>query len=219
MPGTLPLDPSGPRAYVAIQRSPTMSHSIRAEHPAFQGFSSSVNDAITQIPTGFQLQLTEAAAQYLKLRWKLEMSLRLGERAPITTSHTILDTRMKEELQRIAVSLAEAALNHRECDGFQMHWRNYYVPCLVRVSWDIAAYSYAVGGQDGGSPRKEESLRNAYPPIDAVVDVNTTIVDRSGKLLAWLMPELISESFQVRRISSVHSATTFSILHRTKHLC
>jgi hypothetical protein len=101
-----------------------MSRSIRAEHPAFQGFSQSVDDAITPIPPGFQLEITEAAAQYLRLRWKLEMSIRLKEAAPETPVHTILGTRMKEELQHIAVSLAEAALNSRLCDVVLMHLRS-----------------------------------------------------------------------------------------------
>jgi hypothetical protein len=98
-----------------------MSHSIHAEHPAFQAFRPSVDDATTPIPTEFQLQLTEAASQYLRLRWKLEMAIQLNEPAPPTPAHTILGTGMKEELRHIAVSLAEAALNRRERNIVLMH--------------------------------------------------------------------------------------------------
>jgi hypothetical protein len=91
-----------------------MPHYTRADHPAFRGFTDSVHDAVTQIPADFQLNLTEAASQFLKLRWKLEMSIRLGEPAPETPVHTILGTALKDELRYIAVSLAEAALHNCE---------------------------------------------------------------------------------------------------------
>jgi hypothetical protein len=75
-----------------------MSHSIHAEHLAFRGLRNSVDDAIEPIPANIQLNVMEAALQYLKLQWKLEMSIRLGEPAPETPVHTILGTWMREEL-------------------------------------------------------------------------------------------------------------------------
>jgi hypothetical protein len=75
----------------------------------------------------------------------------------------------------------------------------------VKVSWDIAAYSYAVGGQDGANRRKEKVLSDSYRPLNAIVSSNTTVVDRSGKILAWLLPELLSAQVRVCPISSVKS--------------
>lgn len=124
--------PSGQRVCGITLRQSTMSCTTRADHPAFMSFSSSVDDAITPIPAEFQLSLTEAASQYLKLRWKLEMSNRLGEPAPEPAVHAILQPRIRDELQHIAVSLAEAALHPCETSAimlppFSYHFDRYSI--------------------------------------------------------------------------------------------
>lgn len=92
-------------------------------HPALSGTQLAIDKAIGKIPEDFQLRLTEAAAQYLNQRWRLELSLKLPQHEEnetinqepklITWSH-ILDQDMLDELQMVALCLAEAATTHRK---------------------------------------------------------------------------------------------------------
>jgi hypothetical protein len=72
----------------------------------------------------------------------------------------------------------------------------------------MKAYSYAVGGQDGGSDEKEEILRNAYKPLDEKISSNTTVTDNEGKVVAWLLPDLLSQRAQVGAVSHVKKSLT-----------
>jgi hypothetical protein len=68
---------NGQRAHITMLPSTTMPHSIPAEHLAFKGFSNSVDDAVTPIPAEFQLNLAEAASQYLIVLGKFGLCLKL----------------------------------------------------------------------------------------------------------------------------------------------
>jgi hypothetical protein len=58
-------------------------------------------------------------------------------------------------------------------------------------------------------------LRNAYRPLDKSVSSSATVVDRSGKILAWLLPDLLSEPLRVCSISHINSTSDFG--HPLKH--
>jgi len=75
----------------------------------------------------------------------------------------------------------------------------------VRTSWQMRAYADAVKGQDGASNEREEQFRNWYPPLDknTAISKNTTITDDEGKIIAWLLPDLLSKRMQVRTSSPV----------------
>jgi hypothetical protein len=69
----------------------------------------------------------------------------------------------------------------------------------------MSAYANAVKGQDGGSNEKEEQFRDVYPPLeeDVAISRNTTITDKEGNILAWLLPDLLSKRIQVCPLSPV----------------
>ena len=69
----------------------------------------------------------------------------------------------------------------------------------------MSAYAEAVKGQHGGSNEREEQFRNWYPPLDqnTAISKNTTITDDEGKIIAWLLPDLLSKRMQVRASSPV----------------
>ncbi|KAI0277264.1 hypothetical protein BC826DRAFT_976659 [Russula brevipes] len=98
----------------------------------------------------------------------------------ITWSH-ILDQDMLDELRMVALCLAEAATTH------------------FRTSWQMRAYADAVKGQHGASNEREEQFRNWYPPLDknTAISKNTTITDDEGKIIAWLLPDLLSKRMQL----------------------
>jgi hypothetical protein len=79
---------------------------------------------------------------------------------------------------------------------------------LGKLSWQMKAYSYAVRGQDGGSAKKEEILRNTYPPLDKNISSNITVTDNEGKVVAWLLPDLLSQRVQVGTVSHVKKSLT-----------
>ncbi|KAI0281503.1 hypothetical protein BC826DRAFT_1141459 [Russula brevipes] len=68
----------------------------------------------------------------------------------------------------------------------------------------MKAYSHAVRGQDGGSNSKEEIFRSGYPPLNRTVSRNCTIVDLKGNIVAWLLPDLLSERMQNIAWESLH---------------
>jgi len=72
----------------------------------------------------------------------------------------------------------------------------------------MKAYSYAVGGQDGASDEKEEIFRNTYKPLDKKISSNTTVTDNEGKIVAWLLPDLLSQRVQVGAVSHVKKSQT-----------
>ena len=53
----------------------------------------------------------------------------------------------------------------------------------------------------GTNAEKEASLKKGYPTLipnkTLVLKTNAIIVDRGGKILAWVLPHLLSEAFQV----------------------
>ncbi|KAI0285539.1 hypothetical protein BC826DRAFT_972990 [Russula brevipes] len=102
----------------------------------------------------------------------------------ITWSH-ILDQDMLDELQMVALCLTEVATTH------------------CQTSWQMSAYAEAVKGQDGGSNEWEEQFRNWYPPLDknTAISKNTTITNDEGKIIAWLLPDLLSKRMQDLAIS------------------
>ena len=69
---------------------------------------------------------------------------------------------------------------------------------LVRTDWDIIAYAQAVGGQDGSRQNREDVLACAYAPLNKAIYCSTTVTDEKGKILAWLLPGLLSRSREVR---------------------
>ena len=90
-------------------------------HPALSGTQLAIDKAIGKIPEDFQLRLTEAAAQYLNQRWRLELSLKLqrpeenemiNQKPKLISWSHLLDQDMLDELQMVALCLAEAATNH-----------------------------------------------------------------------------------------------------------
>jgi hypothetical protein len=92
-------------------------------HPSLLGIELAVDEATTPIPKQFQLRLTEAAAQYLNQRWRAEISLKLNEcketvkmkeKPKAIRASTLLGQDMLDELQMIALCLAEAATTHRK---------------------------------------------------------------------------------------------------------
>ena len=68
---------------------------------------------------------------------------------------------------------------------------------VVLPRFDAKAYSVAVQGQDGADPDKEASLQIPYPVDDISISQPTTIIDKWGKMVAWLLPELLSAERQV----------------------
>lgn len=86
---------------------------------------------------------------------------------------------------------------------------------LGQLNWQMKAYSYAVGGQDGASETKEAILRNAYPPLDKKISSNTTVVDNEGKVVAWLLPDLLSPGAQVSALSHVSKSLTAEMWSRS----
>ncbi|KAI0281904.1 hypothetical protein BC826DRAFT_1111104 [Russula brevipes] len=97
----------------------------------------------------------------------------------ITWSH-ILDQDMLDKLRMVALCLAEAATTH------------------FRTSWQMRAYADAVKGQHGASNEWEEQFRNWYPLLDknTAISKNTTITDDEGKIIAWLLLDLLSKRMQ-----------------------
>jgi len=72
----------------------------------------------------------------------------------------------------------------------------------------MKAYSYAVGGQDGASPEKEQIFRNAYKPLDKSISSNSTVTDNEGNIVAWILPDLLSKRVQVGAVSHVKKSQT-----------
>ena len=90
-------------------------------HPALSGTTLAIDKATGQIPEDFQLRLTEAAAQYLNERWRVEISLKvtkgqenvkINQKPDMIRTSNILDQDMLDELQMVALCLAEAATTH-----------------------------------------------------------------------------------------------------------
>ena len=67
----------------------------------------------------------------------------------------------------------------------------------VRVPLDIRAYAIAVRGQDGGSAQAERALSATFPVAERRVASPAIVVDRTGAILAWLLPDLISPELSV----------------------
>jgi hypothetical protein len=92
-------------------------------HPALSGIELAVDEATSPIPGKYQLALTEDAAEYLNQRWRVEVSLQLNKHKknvkmnekPKTIGASVsLEQDMLDELQMIALCLAEAATTHRK---------------------------------------------------------------------------------------------------------
>ena len=70
---------------------------------------------------------------------------------------------------------------------------------LVRVPIDINGYVAVVGGSSGDNNKKELELENGFPCEPISIGNPTTIVDKSGKILAWILPSLLSTARQVSK--------------------
>jgi hypothetical protein len=88
-------------------------------HPAPLGIRSVADNATLQIPSDFELQLTKAASQYLNSCWRVELSslqfkenkeMKVNENLPPIEVSDMIGDEMLEELRRIALCLAEAAV-------------------------------------------------------------------------------------------------------------
>ncbi|KAI0282923.1 hypothetical protein BC826DRAFT_1110480 [Russula brevipes] len=179
--------------------------------PTLSDTRSTRDDTPLQIPDDFQLRLTEAASQYINAHWRAELLLKLNK-APNIELHqkhqiievsNIINDELLQELCSIALCLAKAAHNSCEIDIYIPLCTASYIN-LVVIPWQMKAYSHAVRGQDGGSNSKEEIFRSGYPPLNRTVSRNCTIVDLKGNIVAWLLPDLLSERMQNIARESLH---------------
>ena len=70
---------------------------------------------------------------------------------------------------------------------------------IAYIAWHVDYYSDDL--QSTFNKAKEESLSSGYPMVlrdtylQAISDI--TVIDSSGKILAWIMPSLMTQEFQV----------------------
>jgi hypothetical protein len=71
------------------------------------------------------------------------------------------------------------------------------------VEWDITCYverllKKSLWSGTKASHKKEESLRRQHPPLNGVTALMPCIiVDMQGIILAWYLPEILTDSRQV----------------------
>lgn len=56
------------------------------------------------------------------------------------------------------------------------------------VNWDFAKFS---------SSTKAEKEKNFKSPMLGIIDVCATLVDSEGRIFAWILPDIVSESHMV----------------------
>jgi hypothetical protein len=74
----------------------------------------------------------------------------------------------------------------------------------VKMQIDIARYSKLISPKNTGhNEEKEEKLLERCPPGHEgtkVVDKPATIIDVSGTIIAWYLPDALTETTQVRNV-------------------
>jgi hypothetical protein len=75
---------------------------------------------------------------------------------------------------------------------------------IVKIQIDIARYSKLISPKNTGhNEEKEEKLLERCPPGHEgtkVVDKPATIIDVSGTIIAWYLPDALTETTQVRNV-------------------
>ena len=67
----------------------------------------------------------------------------------------------------------------------------------VTIPFDAKSYAGTIGRQDGKNILLEIGFSNKFQAKLRSVEDPVTVVDLDGRIVAWLLPELLSSSMQV----------------------
>ncbi len=110
---------------------------------------------------------------------------------------------MVEEINAVCKQLAAAFDNRSWSQMKPLHFVKITL-LLVMIPWDVDRYNdrltRAMNGRDKAA---EDVIKNAFPPLSMPrVEDPAIVVEKHGRILAWILPDILSKERQVSSFNS-----------------